>query len=163
MYETQSVGRTFYLQGRLHNLHMEEGSLVKDLIHNIKEITTFWVVVGELIPNKMNVNIMLNVLPPSYENLVVNIFGQVLAIREGLIERLLNEKQQKEAKFENIMNKALMMNNYGKGHGSYEKNFNHQPPLGQGGSSGRSNNVLNNNQINSNFGFYHKCESEKHW
>jgi hypothetical protein len=61
------------------------------------------------------------------------------------------------------MNKAFMMNNYGRGHGSYEKSSNHQPPFGQGGSNGRSNNVLNNNQINPNFGFYHKCESEKHW
>ncbi len=94
MYETQSARRTFYLQGRLHNLHMEEGSLVKDLIHNIKEITTFLLVVGELIPNKMIVIFMLNVLPSNYENLVVNIFGQVvLPTREGLIRRLLNEEQ----------------------------------------------------------------------
>jgi hypothetical protein len=70
---------------------MEEGSLVKDLIYNIKEITTFLVVVGELIPNKMIVIFMLNVFPSSYENLVVNIFGQVA--REGLIGRLLNEEQ----------------------------------------------------------------------
>jgi hypothetical protein len=73
---------------------MEEGSLVKDLIHNIKEITTFLLVVGELIPNKMIVIFMLNVLPSNYENLVVNIFGQVvLPTREGLIRRLLNEEQ----------------------------------------------------------------------
>jgi hypothetical protein len=93
MYETQSAGRTFYLQGRLHNLHMEEGSLVEDLIHNIKEITTFLVIAGKLILDKM-INLMLNARPSSCENLVVNIFGQVvLPTREGLIERLLNEKQ----------------------------------------------------------------------
>jgi hypothetical protein len=105
--------------------------LVKDFIHNIKEITTLLVVVGELISNKMIVNLMLNVFPPSYENLVVKIFGQVvLPTQEGLINRLLNENQQKEAKFGNIMNKALMMNNYRKGHGSYGKSYNRQPPFG---------------------------------
>jgi hypothetical protein len=79
---------------KVSQLTMEEGSLVKDLIHNIKEITTFWVVVGELIPNKMIVNLMLNALPPSYENLIVNIFGQVvLPIQEGLIGKLLNEEK----------------------------------------------------------------------
>jgi hypothetical protein len=57
---------------------MEEGSLVKDLIHNIKEITTLLVVIGKPILRKMIVNLMLNALPMSYENLVVNIFGQVV-------------------------------------------------------------------------------------
>jgi hypothetical protein len=57
---------------------MEEGSLVKDLIHNIKEITTLLVVVSKPILRKMIVNLMLNALPMSYENLVVNIFGQVV-------------------------------------------------------------------------------------
>ncbi len=74
-------------------MHMEEGSLVEDLIHNIKEITTFLVIAGKLILDKM-INLMLNARPSSCENLVVNIFGQVvLPTREGLIERLLNEKQ----------------------------------------------------------------------
>jgi hypothetical protein len=110
---------------------MEEGSLVKDFIHNINEITTLLVVAGEPISNKMIVNIMLNVFPPSYENLVVKIFGQVvLPIRKGLINRLLNEKQRKEAKFGSTMNKALMMNNYGRGHMSCGKCYNRQPPFG---------------------------------
>jgi len=57
---------------------MEEGLLVKDFIHNIKEIATFLVVVGKPISNKMIFNLMLNAFPPSYENLVVKIFGQVV-------------------------------------------------------------------------------------
>jgi hypothetical protein len=78
IYGTQSARRTFYFQGRLHNLRMEEGLLVKDLIHNIKEITTLLVDASEPIPNKMIVNLMLNVFPSNYENLVVNIIGQVV-------------------------------------------------------------------------------------
>jgi hypothetical protein len=55
------------------------------------------VVAGKPIPNKVIVNLMLNVLPPSYENLAVNIFGQVvLPTQEGLIDRLLNEKHYEQ-------------------------------------------------------------------
>jgi hypothetical protein len=60
------------------------------------------------------------------------------------------------------MNKALMMNNYGRGHGSYGKSYNHQPPFGQGGSSVQNNSAPNNNQINPNFRFSHKCGNEEH-
>jgi hypothetical protein len=66
----------------------------------------------------------------------------------------------------NTMNKAFMMNNYGRGHESYEKSYNHQPPFGQGGSNARSNyynSVPNNDEINPNSGFYYKCRSEKHY